>query len=237
MTAWYQVSFMLGLGKDPSQKVVVGWLRSVFPDISYDKMRILVVFFAVGSLVMTSLEETASRYIFLLYRTFCLMMVVQSNVPRTLGTSQKTVINKLPAAYQCTTNMQLLICTTVPPSWKHRSRCGVGKQCGQETRRPHAAQANFIPALSSKWRRSCRPRLEMFVWDQLRNLIRIFPCCFTLLWKHFLNFQRNYFQVLCSNSSSREKGILIFFFLPTCVGTNIFVSKRQIFVLASLWEG
>lgn len=193
--------------------------------------------FAVGSLVMTSLGETASRYIFLLHRTFCLMMVVQSNVPWTLGTSQKTVMEKLPAAYQCTGNMQLLICTTVPPSWECRSRCGVGKRWGRETRHPHAAQANFIPAFPSK-RRKLQTKIGVVcVWPALefnKNL----PVLFYSPLKTFPQlseklFPSSLFQLL----QQRIRNTNFFFFWPTCVGKNIFVSKRQIFVLASLWEG
>lgn len=154
-------------------------------------------------LVMMPLEEIAHESIFLLYRTLYLMMMAQVYLTPTLGTSQKTFIEKPPD--ECPGNTQLLICTKASPLL-----VSLGKRWGQEAWHPRAGQASLIPAFPCKWGGSSWPRLEMFMCDQLRNLIRIFPFCSTFLWKHFLNFQRNLFQVPCSNSSSRKLGIIFF---------------------------
>lgn len=54
-------------------------------------------------------------------------MVVQINVPKIVGTSQKTFIEKPPDASACAGNMQLLICKCCPLFMEHRSRCGEGR--------------------------------------------------------------------------------------------------------------
>lgn len=46
--------------------------------------------------------------------------------------------------------------------------------------------------------------LGMFMYDQLRNLIRIFPFCSTLLLKSSSTFRETYFQVPCSPFPDRK---------------------------------
>lgn len=46
--------------------------------------------------------------------------------------------------------------------------------------------------------------LGMFMYDQLRNLIRIFPFCSTLLLKSSPTFRETYFQVPCSPFPNRK---------------------------------
>lgn len=74
---------------------------------------------------MMPLEEIAHESIFLLYRTLYLMMMAQVYLTPTLGTSQKTFIEKPPD--ECPGNTQLLICTKASPLL-----VSLGKRWGQE---------------------------------------------------------------------------------------------------------